>query len=280
MKNKYKRIEYSNENFRKNINYLIERDKITKNILDKYLEIGEGSLSRYCKLDDYAIEPKIGIINSLAKAFGVTIDDLINENIEEKEKQSLKNSERKDVLFCKKLIEQTKENMCKWENLDINNDSHINIEYCDYGDYGYYISNFFNNEGEFESRFSYELYEMNNIKGFIVTINRNIKVLLIELIVKLDMDKELDFGNIAFNYELYLIKESGEVIPGCSSYRHTNKDLKLLGEEILYDEVFDNVLKELYKVVADYVAFGKDNFEKDSIYDEYLLEKVLDDISF
>lgn len=42
MKKKYKRIEYSNENFRKNINYLIQRDNITKAILDKEFEIGEG----------------------------------------------------------------------------------------------------------------------------------------------------------------------------------------------------------------------------------------------
>ena len=38
----YERIEYSNENFRKNINYLIQRDNITKATLDNVFGIGEG----------------------------------------------------------------------------------------------------------------------------------------------------------------------------------------------------------------------------------------------
>lgn len=277
MENKFKRIEYSNENLRKNINYLIKRDNITKTILDNSLGMGEGSLSRYCRKDDSAIEPKISIINSLAKSFGVKIDDLINEDIEAKEKIVLQNSQRKDVLFCKKLIEETRQNICKWEKLNINNDSHIQIEYNDY--YDYFESNFFDTEGKFKSKFTYELYEMNDITGVTTIINSNTKVVLIEVIAKLRKDEELDFGNIAYNYELYLIKENGELIPGFSSYRYVDENSKLFGEELLYDEVFDNVLRELHKVSSDYIDFGKDNFEKESIYDEYLfvnnLERLL-----
>lgn len=77
----YTRLDYINEYFRKKF------------------EISEGFLSRYCKLDKRLSELKIDILNSLATAFGVTIDDLVNE-------------------WC-------------WEQLNINNDSNIHVEYMD-----------------------------------------------------------------------------------------------------------------------------------------------------
>ena len=122
----YERIEYSNENFRKNINYLIQRDNITKAALDNVFGIGEGSMSRYCKTDENAIEPRIGIINSLAKYFGVTIDDLINNDIEKKEIKEQEYSQRKEVLFCNKLIKETKENILDWHELNFYDDGLYN----------------------------------------------------------------------------------------------------------------------------------------------------------
>lgn len=270
MENIYKRINYSNKNFRKNINYLIARDNVTKSFLDTSLEIGEGSISRYCKEDNSAIEPKIGIVNSLAKAFGVTIDDLINGDIQKREKEVLQNSQRKDILFCNKLIKETKENLCEWEQLNLNNDSHIHVEYCDYCDYGYYESNFFDSEGKFKSKFTYELYGMNELNGFTVIINSNVKVFISKFTIYQGEEESFEPDKFIDNYELYLIKETGEVIPSCSSYRYLNEDSKIFEQELLYDEVLDNVLKELYQVVSDYIAFGKDNFEKEFIFEEYL----------
>lgn len=244
----YKRVEYSNENFRKNINYLITRDNVTKSFLDNSLEIGEGSLSRYCKVNDDVIEPKIGIVNSLAKSFGVTIDNLINGDVEKKEKEILENSQRKEVLFCKKLIEKTKINLCDWKYYD------------------FYNSEIVEDNGTFESKFMYESFDIRDLNGYTVTINSNVEGVIIEH----PLYETGEGGNISARYELYLVKENGGILPSCASHRYNNELSKVFEEGIIYDEVLDNVLKELYKVAADYVAFGKDNFEKEYIYEEYI----------
>lgn len=256
MKKKYKRIEYSNENFRKNINYLIQRDNITKAILDKEFEIGEGSLSRYCKSDEVIIEPKIGIVNSLAKSFDVTIDDLINSDIEMKEKKILESSQRKEVLFCNKLIKETKENLCDWHKLNFYNDGFIECE--QYEDA--LISNFVESNGKFKSKFTYDEYDIEELSAFTTMINKYTQVIIIEYYNIID--EELVYG-----YELYLIKSNGKVLASCSS--HTQE---FLLNEVIYDDTFFNVLKDLYKTSYDYVTYGKDAYEKELIYDSYLEE--------
>lgn len=262
MEKVYKRIEYSNENFRKNINYLIQRDNITKVSLDKAFEIGEGSMSRYCKTDESAIEPRIGIINSLANAFGVTIDDLINNDIEKNEKKELEYTQRKEILFCNKLIKETKENLCDWHKLNFYNDGFIECQ--DYEDS--LISNFLESNGKFKSKFTYESHSIGSLSAFTTMINKNTQVIIMEYFEGVEED-------ILFRYELYLIKSDGKVLASCAS--HTIEEFSYGGticDEIIYNDTFYNVLRNLYKTSYDYVTFGKDAYEKELIYDEYLEE--------
>lgn len=255
MENTYKRIEYSNEYLRKNINYLIQRDNITKSILDKELKIGEGSLSRYCKSDESAIEPRVGILNSLAKSFRVTIDDLINIDIEKKEKKEKEYNQRKEVLFCNKLIEETKENLCDWHELNFYNDGFIECE--DYG--GITISNFLEEDGKFKSMFTHKLHQIEEMYAFTTMINKNTQVVIIEYF---DIVEE----EFLQRYELYLIKSDGKVLASCASHASNCFD------EIIYDDIYFNILKELYNASSSYVYVGKDAYEKELIYNEYLEE--------
>lgn len=252
MEKSYKRIEYSNEYLSKNINYLIQRNNITKNILEKELDMGEGSLSRYCKSCEDAPEPKIGILNSLAKVFDVTIDDLINNDIEIKE---FENSQRKEVLFCNKIIEETKKNLCDWHELDFYNDGFIGHQYYE----DTIISDFLEGNGNFKSKFTYKEYDLKELTAFTTMINSNIQVVIIECFD--DVDEE-----IVQRYELYLVKSDGKVLASCSSHKSD------FIEGLIYDDIYFNVLKELYKVSSNYVYFGKDAYEKELIYDEYLLK--------
>lgn len=294
MENKYKRIDYSNEKFRKNINYLITRENVTKNFLESSFQIGEGSLSRYCKdtkEQSELKEPKIGIINSIAKAFGVTIDDLINEDIEEKDLKILESSQRKDILFCNKLIEQTKENKCQWQRLDTENDPYINIEFYE-SDFGiHFESNFVDSNGKFKSKFLYEVNEINYLNGFTVKINvnENVEVFLTKHVMDIsnqnssdkenEINKDISYDsydkNFLDSYELYFVKENEEAIPCCSSYRYRNDFSKVLGEDLIYDEVLDNILKKLYRVASEYVEFGRYNFQKELIFNEFLSEHYI-----
>lgn len=254
----YKRIEYSNENLRKNINYLIKRDNITKATLDKDFEMGEGSISRYCKIDGSVIEPKISVLNSLAKAFDVTIDDLINTDIEQKDIKEIENSQRKEVLFCKKLIKETKENLCDWHKLDFYDDGFISHSYYE----DTVISNFLEGNGKFKSKFICKEYDIQELNAFTTMINQNTQVVIIEYF---DMDEDIVNG-----YELYLIKSDEKVLSSCAS--HTRDEFP--SDDIICDEIFYNILRDLYKTSHDYVTFGKDNFEKELIYDYYLEEVI------
>jgi transcriptional regulator with XRE-family HTH domain len=244
----YERIEYSNENFRKNINYLIQRDNITKAALDNVFGIGEGSMSRYCKTDENAIEPRIGIINSLAKYFGVTIDDLINNDIEKKEIKEQEYSQRKEVLFCNKLIKETKENILDWHELNFYDDGFIQHQYYE----DTVISDFLEGNGKFKSKFTYKEYDLDELIAFTVMINERLQLVLIELF---STEDEV----FSPRYELYLIKPGCKVLASCASHKSD-----------LYDDIYFNLLKELYKASSNYVYIGKDAYEKELIYDDYL----------
>lgn len=255
MEKTYKRIEYSNEYLRKNINYLIQRDNITKTLLDKELQIGEGSVSRYCKLDESSVEPRIGILNSLAKSFRVTIDDLINIDIEKKEIKEREHNQRKEVLFCNKLIKETKKNLCDWHELNFYNDGFI--ESRDYE--GSIISNFLESDGKFKSMYTHESYNTELLSAFTTMINQNTQVIILEYF---DVKSE-DFSP---RYELYLIKSDGKVLASCASHGRDFLDREI------YDDIYFNVLQELYTASCSYVYVGKDNHEKELIYNEYLEE--------
>lgn len=256
MEKSYERIEYSNENLRKNINYLIQRNNITKTALDKQFKIGEGSMSRYCKTNESAIEPKIGIINNLAKFFGVTIDDLINNDIEKTEVKEKEYSQRKEVLFCNKLIKETKENLCDWHKLNFYDDGFITSEGWN-GMMTY--SNFLEDNEKFKSRFTYNEYDTEELTAFTTMINQNTQVVILEYFEVIDEE-------YFHRYELYLIKSDGKVLPSCASHSSD------LFDGIICDDIYFNVLKELYKVSSNYVYFGKDAYEKELIYDDYIEE--------
>lgn len=259
MEEVYKRVNYTNENFRKNIEFLISKRNLTKNTLEKKLEMGEGALSRYCKLGKGAPEPKIGILNTLAKAFGVTIDDLINSDLQEKEQEVLESNQRKEVLFCKKLIENTNKNLCDWRNLDFYNDGFIESEV--WGE-DVLSSNWIELDGKFKSKFTNISYECDTLNAFTFMLSKEVQVVIIEC---LNLECEESLSNVSHSYELYLIKSNGRVLPSCSSHRYS--------DDVLYE-----VLKDLYRRAYDYFRFGKDNYEKESIYDDYLNEVYLNEL--
>ncbi len=259
MDNKYNRINYTNSYFRKNLKYLLDKGQITKTELEKGLDIGDGSLSRYCRIDG-APEPKVGMLNSIANVFGVTIDELINIDLEKKEVDIKESNERKEVLFCKKLIKETGENLCDWEVLNFYN--HWFIEMVGYEDCMRSL-NWLEPDNKFKSRFTYSLYEPEELSAFTVIINGNVQVVIMKFIDNVEHDYNT-------RYELYLIKDDGKVIPSCASHKFDKDDF--LSEALKYDEVLVDILTELYNVARDYCYYGKDNREKEMIYDEYLVE--------
>lgn len=211
-------------------------------------------MSRYCKIDD-AIEPKIGILNSLAKSFGVTIDDLINSNIEKKEKKELECNQRKEVLFCNKLIKETKENILDWHKLNFYDDGFIEHQYYE----DTVISDFLEGNGKFKSKFTYKEYDLDELIAFTVMINERLQLVLIEL-------SNIEDEVFSPRYELYLVKPGCKVLSSCASHSSDFFD------EVIYSEIYFNILNELYKAVSNYVYVGKDAYEKELIYDDYLEE--------
>lgn len=269
----YKRINYTNENFRKNIEYLISKNKITKSMLEIKLEMGEGSLSRYCKLDERAPEPKIGIINSLAKSFNVTIDDLINSNLQIKDQEILESNERKEVLFCKKLINQTNSNLCDWKQLNFYNDGFIQTEEDDWTG-AIFQSNWIESNRKFKSKFINRLYDIDELSAFTFMLNRSVQVVIMKFIEIDYIDGEQSSPTITLRYELYLIKSDGRVLPSCSSHIYSDD---FFSDEIIKDDVIYEVLEDLHRRAYDYFKFGKDNYEKELIYNDYLNDSYLDD---
>lgn len=255
MDGKHIRLEYTNKNFRKNLEYLVSRENTTKSSIEKEFEMGEGSLSRYCKLDEGAPEPKIGILNSLAKAFNVTIDDLINSDLESKERESLEITRNKDIMFCNKLIENTKLGVCDWHKLNHYNDGFIESQYSECSPL---YSNWLNTDGMLSSKFICRVYDIDKLYALTTIIDDDTQV----VIIKYSEPLEEETKSI---YEMYLVKSCGKVLSSCSSHRQEE-----IFEDVIFKEVFYNVLKQLYEVAYDYIVFGKDTFEKELIYNKYL----------
>lgn len=257
MEKEFKRINYNNELFKKNLDFLTRKNGISKNKIETELEMSIGGLSRYCKIDGKAPIPSIEIISNIANVFKVKIDELVNEDLEKKEEQEMKNKERREVLFCEKLIQDTKNNLCEWNY------------YClDGGAPEYYYNTIFlqspyEPEIKFYSRFLEKEYCCEEPKILIGNINTNIKV----LIAKLPFDKE----NNEYSYELYLIKDDEKVLPSCSSHSYEDGLLsKIYDEKPLFDDYLYNILRTLYETANDYISFGKEKFEIEEIYNEYL----------
>ena len=187
---------------------------------------------------------------------------MINDDIEKKENKILESSQRKEILFCNKLIRETKENLCDWHKLNFYNDGFIECQ--DYEDS--LISNFLESDGKFKSKFTYESHCIGEISAFTTMINKNTQVIIMEYF---DASQE----DILYRYELYLIKPNGKVLASCASHiiEEFSYD-ETTGDKIICNDIFYNVLRDLYKTSYDYVAFGKDAYEKELIYDEYLEE--------
>ena len=278
MEEKYIRINYTNENFRNNIDYLTSKYNITKNSLENKLGMGEGSLSRYCKPDEKAPEPKIGIVNSLAKSFNVTIDDLINNDLQKKDQDALKNNERKEILFCKKLIQETNSNLLDWKCLESYNYGFIKTQVDDWGTVVY--SNWVEENGKFKSKFVNKSYEIDEVEALTVMLNSSVQVVIIKFIEAKDLSDIsniseiidlLDIPELMIRYELYLVKENGKVLPSCSSHIFLNK---CLNYENKRDDAMYEVLENLYNKAYDYFHFGKDKYEMELIYDDYLNDEI------
>ncbi|MGL5715181.1 MAG: helix-turn-helix domain-containing protein [Paraclostridium sp.] len=256
MEIKYKRVDYQNKYFRENLKYLLNKYKITKTELEKGLDIGDGSLSRYCRIDG-APEPKISMFSSIANVFGVTVDELININLEKKDVNVIESNERKEILFCKKLISETGENLFDWEALNFYN--HCFIETATYEDYSI-RSNWLESNSKFRSKFTDLEYDPEELSAFTTTIYCNVQIVIIQFIDYTEQD-------YIERYELYLIKDDGKVIPSCTS--HELIDFK---GTLQCDNQIDNILKELHNLAKNYCYYGKDNLEKEKIYDNYLFE--------
>lgn len=270
MEENYKRINYTNEHFRNNIDYLISKNGITKSMLESKLGMGEGSLSRYCKSGDRATEPKIGIINSLAKSFNVTIDDLINSDLQKKDQEILQSNERKEVLFCKKMINQTNSNLCDWKQLNFYNDGFIQSVKDEHSS-NITQSNWLECDCKFKSKFINTLYTIDELSAFTFILNKNVQVVIMKFF---KIDDEPSSFDINLRYELYLIKSDGRVLPSCSSHVYSDD---FSSNEIIKDDIMYEVLEDLYKRAYYYFKFGKDNYEKELIYNDYLNENYLDD---
>lgn len=251
MEIKYERVNYSNERFKRNLDFLTSKMNITKSKIEEDLGIGGGALSRYCKGDEKAPKPSIELVNSLAKVFEVTIDELINEDLEKKESEEVEVNERNEIKFCKKLISDTKENKIEW-GMCIFYESPLE----DY--YGSIIKQDpYENSITFCSDFLGTMYPIEEVKLIIANITSNVRV----LIAQLPYENEENY----YTYELYFIKNNQKVIKACASYT-----LGFIPNEVDYDKGSNNILKNLYDEVTEYIYFGKERFEKEEIFDDYL----------
>lgn len=237
---------YNNEKFRRNLDYLLSKHKMTKSKLEKELDISDGLISKYCKIDGNSVEPKIGIVNSLAKFFNVKIDDLVNEDLEKR----MKYIQAKEILFCNKLIDETKEGTCNWHKLNIPEDGFIDYEYYE-EDTCILGSNWLEKDLTFRSKFMHDTHNISNLSAFTTMINEETMQVVI-----VQFSKVVD-GELTYRYELYLINSDKKVSEVCASHI---KDIHL--DEVIYNEDIYNILKEIYSYAY--------NNELDLVYDEYL----------
>lgn len=150
--------------------------------------------------------------------------------------------------------------MCNWEALNFYNHGFITWNQIE----DYFIgSNWMEPDGKFKSKFTYSEYDPNDITAFTVIISNDIQVVIMKF-----RDETLYDENI--RYELYLIKDDGKVIPSCGSHKFDKYDY--YAKELIEDEAIGDILAELYNEARNYCYYGKENHEKEMIYDEYLLE--------
>ena len=111
--------------FKKNLVYLLERENMPKSELERKIKegsrhIADGLISKYCS-DNNAPEPKAGLVNEICKIFGVDPGEFMNEDMS---KQIITVREHTVILVCKKLINETKQNIHNWEKLPWDEDDY------------------------------------------------------------------------------------------------------------------------------------------------------------
>lgn len=231
------RILYDNSIFKKNFKYLINKYKITQKELEIKLDMSEGLFSRYLN-NKKVTEPKIGILNSVAKYFNITIDDLINKDLQSLEYMFSSENNNSEVLFLKKIIKDTLDGYISWEILDFKNHHYIISDS--------YSSNWLKTIDSFESRFTGKIYSLDELRAYTCLINLDDNTDIQLVIINFIDD------NLNFMYEFYMINSNNKVIPACCSYDFWDNS----------NNEFYILLEKLYKIAP--VS------EKESIYVSYL----------
>ncbi len=257
--NKNYKIEYDNTIFKNNLKYLISKNNITQKELEKKLEIADGLISRYINNKNTSVEPKMGILNSIAKYFDVKIDDLINKDLKNSAILSVKDSS--DILFLEKIVKETIEGIIIWEELDFHNHHYIKSSYSDYGEFNYgnnFESNFLETFDSFKSSFSDIEYPLNDIHGYTCLINLD-KNISVQLIIIRYLDEQID-DNFNFIYEFYMVNNNRKVIPCFCSH-----NFYFLCHICNINETLYELLNKLYDMAP--------NSEKEKIFISYINKK-------
>lgn len=230
---------YNNEKFRKNLEYLISSKGITKKALEQELEVGEGYLSRLTR-EGNTQEPSVHLMKNLSTILGVTIDELVYQDIEVQLKILNGNEKAKELI--KKLINETRELSLEWSdfNLVATGDNYRTVE----TDLYYYVS-FEEQISVFASKYGrkYENIKGNKSRGWIANLNNGTEVIFVNIIYQSGEEY----------LELYL-NNNGKAYDICSS------DFGDIGIDVL--------LRELFKCIN----FDVDEYIKDKLIDEYLKE--------
>ncbi|MBU3105133.1 helix-turn-helix domain-containing protein [Clostridium gasigenes] len=226
---------FNNEKLRNNLNYLLQRNGLTKKQLEKDMGKGEGYLSRLIREGNNQ-EASIHLIRQLSIELRVSIDELVYEELSE----SNNYLDEKEKLFLEKLIKKTKERNIIWEQF------HLAVEYEESCSSDLYALGDRDEQVYiFKSKFgrSYRNTAKNISSAFKVNLNANTEAIMVNLFCGKNFEEKY--------YELYVVKE-GKSYPCC-----TNENIN------------NNVYKKLYELWQS-INYDETKLVLDKIFDEYL----------
>lgn len=259
-----KLIDYDNRLFKKNTDYLTKKKNITLKYIEDRLELGHGALSKYRNPKNLT-KPSIEIMMNLANFLEVTIDDLISKDLEAEDTKEIRNKERKEIVTCQKLIDETNNNRHDWVACDlldgyVHSYGQNDIYYYDEILVGLSPDNF-----RYSSKFLNEDFSMDSIEGFTVDIGESTRVLILAVL----LDDENNRYSHNFGYEVYFTKgtdEIYEILPLCSGYS-SKCDFT---NGVKFDQDIHNITEKLYETVLYYKYHGKERHKVKDICDRYL----------
>ena len=229
--------------FKTNLIYLLEQYNMTQSELQKQLKLGDGIISKYCS--ENPPEPKASVVNDISTIFKVDLNEFINTDMT---KQISTDVDNTMFLVCKKLISETKLNIHSWEKLNWLNEDGLNEKFTDLSD------EWLDSYCRFESKFMNDLHDTEDLIAYSTNIDGIGQFVIINFkdetdgylseLFKDETDRYI-FDNR--RYELYLVKQEGQVIECCASYSHT-KGI----EPKVYKERFGKMLSELYYLACNY----------------------------